>query len=93
MDTGYQATLSRGDADDPILGVLAIHDPHDNRANLLIGLRGMDPDVTNRCVSTVLLDSPVRIIGAEDLIAMKVFAGGLRTSRMCEASSRYRVTF
>jgi hypothetical protein len=76
VNTGYQAKLSRGDVDDPISGVIAVHDVHDNRADLLIGVRGMDPDVRSRCASTALLDSPVSIIGAEDLIAMKVFAGG-----------------
>ena len=38
----------------------------------------MDPDAVSRCVSASLLDSAVRIIAAEDLIAMKIFAGGLQ---------------
>jgi hypothetical protein len=36
----------------------------------------MDPDAQTRCVTSVLFDTPVRIMGAEDLVAMKVFAGG-----------------
>jgi hypothetical protein len=36
----------------------------------------MDPDVQTRCVTSVLFDTPVRIMGAEDLVAMKVFAEG-----------------
>jgi hypothetical protein len=36
----------------------------------------MDSHLLSRCVSEVLLDSPVRIIAAEDLIPMKIFAGG-----------------
>lgn len=76
VNTGYQAKLSLGDLEDPIQGVIVIKDLHENKADLLIGVRGMDPEVVNRCISTTLLDSPVRILGLEDLVAMKVFAGG-----------------
>jgi hypothetical protein len=76
VNAGYRAKLSSGDFEDPIQGVIVIEDRHENRADLLIGVRGMDPEAQNRCVSTLLLDSPVRIMGAEDLVAMKVFAGG-----------------
>src|SRR5438093_13069674 len=36
----------------------------------------MGPNALRRCVNAALLDSSVRIIAAEDLIAMKIFAGG-----------------
>ena len=75
---GYRSNLRRGDMDDPVGGVLTVGDIHENRIDLLLGIRGMDADAVKRCVSTVLLDSPVRIIGAEDLIAMKIFAAGVR---------------
>lgn len=73
---GYTVKLRRGDIDDPIAAVIAIEDAYGNAADLLIGIRGMDPDVQTRCVTSVLFDTPVRIMGAEDLVAMKVFAGG-----------------
>lgn len=38
----------------------------------------MDPEAVRRCVSTSLLDSPIRIMAAEDLIPMKIFAGGFQ---------------
>jgi len=75
---GYRATYKRGDIEDPILGSILIEDVHNNRMDLLLGIRGMDPDAVNRCVSSALLDSSVRIIAAEDLIAMKVFARGVQ---------------
>jgi hypothetical protein len=36
----------------------------------------MDPEAANRWISSRILGMPVRIAGAEDLIAMKLFAGG-----------------
>jgi hypothetical protein len=76
LAAGYDAQLNRGDIDDPISGAIVVKDRHGNRADLLLGVRGMNPDAASRCVSASLLDSSIRIIGAEDLIAMKVFAGG-----------------
>src|SRR5262249_33843292 len=68
----------RGDIEDPILRSLLLEDLHQNRIDLLIGVRGMDPEASGRCVSASLLDSSIRIIGAEDLIAMKISAGGVQ---------------
>jgi hypothetical protein len=76
LAAGYAAQLNRGDIDDPISGAIVVKDRHGNRADLLLGVRGMDFDAVSRCVSASLLDSSIRIIGAEDLIAMKIFAGG-----------------
>jgi len=76
VDAGYEATLSRGESDDPISAVLIIEDSLGNAVDLLIGVRGMDPNAVERCLTTSMLNSIVRVIGAEDLIAMKLFAGG-----------------
>ena len=70
------ATLHRGDSDDPIPALLAISDPFGNRVDLLGGLRGLDPDAFKRTVSVPFSGTNLRIIGREDFIAMKCFAGG-----------------
>ena len=75
-DAGYKTQVRRGDNEDPIAAVIGIEDSYSNSVDLLAGVRGMDPEAHARSVSTSLLDSPVLIMGAEDLIAMKVFAGG-----------------
>jgi hypothetical protein len=85
--------LNRGDIDDPISGAIIVKDRHGNRADLLLGVRGMDLDPVSRCVSASLLDSSIRIIAAEDLIAMKIFAGGLQDLDDVRGISRYRDTF
>lgn len=77
-DAGYKNQIRRGDNEYPDATVIGIEDVYSNSVELLVRVRGMDPEAHTRSVSTFLLDSPVRIMGAEDLIAMKVFAGGPR---------------
>jgi predicted nucleotidyltransferase len=64
------------DVDDPIPGLLEIKDRHANRVDLLLGLRGMDPELMNRTRQVRLGESMLAIISREDFIAMKAFAGG-----------------
>jgi hypothetical protein len=75
---GFQTELRRGDYDDPIGALLALSDSHRNRVDLLIGIRGMDPEVFSRAVEMSFERTRLRIIGLEDFIAMKLFAGGPR---------------
>jgi hypothetical protein len=75
-NAGFQAELKAGESDDPIAAVIVLHDKYGNRADLLLGVRGMDSAAPSRVVPSMLLGSPISIIGAEDLIAMKIFAGG-----------------
>jgi predicted nucleotidyltransferase len=44
--------------------------------DLLLGLRGMDPELLNRTRQVRLADATLEIVGREDFIAMKAFAGG-----------------
>ncbi len=66
----------RGDEADPIGAVINIQDHYNNRVDLLIGIRGMKPDVFSRARVSSFLGSQIRIIAIEDFIAMKIFAGG-----------------
>ena len=72
----YDAVLRVGDADDPIPALLEIRDGQGNRVDLLIGLRGMDPEALNRTRQVAFAGATLEIVGREDFIAMKVFAGG-----------------
>ena len=76
IEAGYEAALRTGDADDPIPGLLEVKDSHRNRVDLLIGLRGMDPDLLDRTLQVRLAEAVLEIVGREDFIAMKAFAGG-----------------
>jgi predicted nucleotidyltransferase len=76
IEEGYEATLRTGGVDDPISGLLEIKDRHGNRVDLLLGLRGMDPELLNRTRQVRLAEAVLEIVGREDFIAMKAFAGG-----------------
>jgi len=89
-NAGFKAELRSGEADDPITAVIVVHDSYGNRTDLLLGVRGMDPAAPSRAVASTLLGSPIRLIGAEDLIAMKIFAGGSRD--LDDAKSVLQVT-
>ena len=73
---GFQTELRTGDPDDPIAGVLSLTDAYSNRVDLLVGLRGLDPDAFSRTVELIFHDVELRVVGIEDFVAMKVFAGG-----------------
>lgn len=73
---GFQTTLRRGDPDDPIGALLSLSDAFENRVDLLIGLRGLEPTAFSRAIELTFEKTALRVIGLEDFIAMKVFAGG-----------------
>ena len=65
----------QGDTEDPIRCVINIEDKFKNRVDLLIGISGMKEDVFERVIKASFLNTTVKIIGIEDFIAMKIFAG------------------
>lgn len=73
---GFTTELRRGDGDDPISSVLVVSDSFGNRVDLLCGLRGFDPAAFTRAVALKFKRSSMNLVGAEDFIAMKCFAGG-----------------
>jgi hypothetical protein len=72
---GFETELRHGDSDDPIAAVLALTDSFGNRVDLLIGLRGFDPALFSRTIEVEFHRESLHIVGLEDFIAMKVFAG------------------
>lgn len=70
---GFATELRYGDAND---AMLLLSDRHNNRVELLGGLRGMDTGVFSRTVAVEFMGVNLRIVGREDFIAMKCFAGG-----------------
>lgn len=72
---GFKIKIRRGDAHDPVLGVINIEDKFQNRVDLLTGIRGMKGDVFDKTKTATFMGTSIKIIGAEDFIAMKLFAG------------------
>ena len=85
---GFLAELRRGDPDDPIPAMLVLRDAHENRVELLGGLKGMDPEVFSRTVEVPFMGASLRIVGREDFIAMKCFAGSPQD--ILDARAAYR---
>ncbi len=73
---GFVTELRRGDPGDPIPAMLVISDKHENRVDLLAGLRGLDPQVLSRTIEVPFSGKQIRFVSREDFIAMKCFAGG-----------------
>lgn len=73
---GFRAQLERGDPMDPIQAMLSITDAFRNRVDLLVGLRGLEAAAFTRALSIPFSGTSLRVIGREDFIAMKLFAGG-----------------
>jgi hypothetical protein len=73
---GFHTELTRGDFEDPIPGLLKVSDSFGNRVDLLLGLKGTEPQAFSRVVAVPFQGSSLKFIGREDFIAMKVFAGG-----------------
>jgi hypothetical protein len=63
------------DFQDPVPAVLVIKDSHGNRVDLLGGIRGLEAAAFSRTITVPFQGKSLRVIGLEDLIAMKVFAG------------------
>jgi predicted nucleotidyltransferase len=72
---GFKTELRRGDMDDPISAVLTLHDEFENRVDLLVGIRGFDPQAFSRAIDVPLDGAPLRFVCLEDFVAMKLFAG------------------
>lgn len=75
-DDGFTTELGYGDAADPIGAVLAITDEHGNRVDFIVGLKGLDAGAYSRTIEIPFHGGPLRIIGVEDFIAMKLFEHG-----------------
>jgi hypothetical protein len=73
---GFATSLRRGDVDDPIGAVLALTDSFGNRVDLLVGLRGLETAAFQRAIDVPFQGTVLRVVGVEDFVAMKVFAGG-----------------
>jgi hypothetical protein len=76
LTAGFQTQLRVGDPEDPIPALLQLTDSFGNRVDLLIGLRGLETEAFSRAMEVPFQGVALRVIGREDFIAMKVFAGG-----------------
>jgi predicted nucleotidyltransferase len=72
---GFIVEHRKGDFNDPIAAVINIQDHFHNRVDLLIGIQGMAQELFVRVQEVQFMGSSIKIVGLEDFIALKVFAG------------------
>jgi hypothetical protein len=84
----FNTELRTAEADDPVSGMLVLSDDFGNHVELLGGLRNMDPEAFSRTLEITFRDEKLRIVGREDFIAMKCYAGGPQDA--LDARSAYR---
>jgi hypothetical protein len=92
--SGCKSVHRKGDLRDPI----RVSDRFENRVDLLMGLRGMSEAAFLRTREADFMQARVRVIGVEDFIAMKLFAGSPRdledaAGALRVSSSRIRLSF
>ena len=85
---GFGTELRTAEADDPVSGMLVLSDDFGNHVELLGGLRNMDPEILSRTLEVKFRDETLRIVGREDFIAMKCFAGSPQD--LLDARSAYQ---
>jgi hypothetical protein len=71
----FSVAIRRGDDEDPILSMLILSDDYGNRVELLGGLRGQDPGAFSRAIDVPFHGVNLHVVGLEDFISMKCFAG------------------
>jgi hypothetical protein len=85
---GFGTELHTAEADDPVSGMLVLSDDFHNHVELLGGLRNIDPEILSRTLEIKFRDETLRIVGREDFIAMKCFAGSPQD--LLDARSAYQ---
>jgi predicted nucleotidyltransferase len=72
---GLKASYRRGDLGDPVGAVVHGEDRFKNRVDLLMNIRGMTEAVFSRTIEAEFMGARIHLVGIEDFIAMKIFAG------------------
>jgi hypothetical protein len=73
---GASVEIRRGDAADPLAGVLRIREKGDAALDVIVGRGGWQREVLRRALRTRVADSDVPTVRAADLVLLKLYAGG-----------------
>jgi len=72
----FNVIVKMGGCGDPLTGIILIEDKFGNQVDLILGIKGMQPSAFKRIKKDFFQDTKINMIGVEDFIAMKIFAGG-----------------
>lgn len=87
---GLKAVYRKGDMGDPIGAVINVEDKLENRVDLLIHVRRVPEASFSRTVEVKFQNRKIKLVGVEDFIAMKVFAGGVKD--LCDVAGVLRIS-
>ncbi len=73
---GAAADVRRGDADDPLAGVVRFQVENESPVDLVVGRSDWQERVLARAVRMPVGELALPVVGAADLILLKLFAGG-----------------
>jgi hypothetical protein len=73
---GFATELREGEFNDPIPALLELSDAYENRVDLLAGIRGLEHAAFARAIEVGFQGEILKVLGREDFIGTKVFAGG-----------------
>lgn len=75
---GWDVEVRQGEPGDPLGFVLRISDDKRQQVDLIGGIPRLDPEVFQRSIMSDLEGMRLRMVAPEDLIALKIYAGGPR---------------
>lgn len=73
---GVRVDIRRGDADDPLAGVVRIEHGTDRPVDVIVGRAAWQADVLRRATAVQIGGAAVPVATAADLVLLKLYAGG-----------------
>lgn len=73
---GTEVSVSRGDADDPLAGVVRFHAEGERPVDLVVGRHRWQQDVLERAEPAIVGGASLPTVLAPDLVLLKLYAGG-----------------
>jgi hypothetical protein len=76
LPPGVTHEVRRGDAMDPLAGVVRLQRPGETDVDVVVGKHRWQSGVIDRSVPTIIEGRGLPVAGAPDLVLLKLFAGG-----------------
>ena len=76
LEAGVQVSVARGDADDPLAGVVRFGQKGERPVDLVVGRYRWQRRILERAESAVVVGARLPTVLARDLVLLKLFAGG-----------------
>ena len=74
--TGIEVNIQRGDADDPLAGVVRVRAGDESPVDLVVGRGAWEAEILRRTTEVEVEGVPVPVASRPDLILLKLYAGG-----------------